>query len=352
VHFVIFDAAGERAARPKITSVGLQRNQVSNFPFQMSNKNALKAGISIACLVLLFFQIGPESLQIMFWQADPFVIATLLILLCTMLLLQAVRWWLIGKKLGLKWSFLMAIELAFVGVFFSQILPSSSGGDAVRVWQLTRAGIPVRHAFSSVVLDRVSALIAIGLIFCFGLPVLYRILGNYVITVDAKLLYAALLLALGFTGCAAWLYARFLSIRQIRVVRAIGKLGSDAKLVLLSPTLLLSTTALSLVTQITVGWIVWRLASDFGAKLDFIEFSLLWPVVLIMSFLPISIAGWGVREGAMVLAFNVLGNPSSIALATSVAFGILMLLAGIPGGVVLFVSSFRKSSMLIEHKEH
>jgi len=314
----------------------------------MNKQSALKAGISIACLALLVYQIGAESLQVTLRQADPFTIARLLILLCALFFVQAVRWWLIGTKLGLKWSLLTAIELAFVGAFFNQLLPSSSGGDAVRAWKLTRAGVPIRHAVSSVVLDRVSALIAIGLIFCLGLSVLYRILGKYVGSVDAKILYTALPVALMLAGVAAWAYARFPSIRQSRLVRSIGKLGSDAKVVFLSPALLLSTTVLSLVIQITVGYIVWRLASDFGARLDFIEFSLLWPVVLILSFLPISIAGWGIREGAMVFTFNILGNPSSIALATSIAYGILMILASVPGGVIWFVSSFRNQPASIE----
>ncbi len=269
-------------------------------------------------------------------------------LLCALFFMQAVRWWLIGTKLGLKWSLLTAAELTFVSTFFNQILPSSSGGDAVRAWKLTRAGIPIRHAVSSVVLDRVSALIAIGLIFCLGLSVLYRILGNYVGSVEARIHYAALPVALTLAAAAAWAYAQFPSIRQSRLVRSIGKLGRDAKVVFSSPAVLLSTTVLSLVVQITVGYIVWRLASDFGAKLDFIEFSLLWPVVLILSFLPISIAGWGIREGAMVFAFHILGNPSSIALATSIAFGILMILASVPGGVIWFVTSFRKQPASIE----
>ena len=318
----------------------------------MNKRSVLKAGISTACLALLFYQIGAESLQVTLRQADPFAIARLLILLCALYFVQAVRWWLIGTKLGFKWSLLTAIELAFVGAFFNQLLPSSSGGDAVRAWKLTRAGIPIRYAVSSVVLDRMSALIAIGLIFCLGLSVLYRILGKYVGSVDARILYAVLPVALTLVGVAAWAYARFPSIRQNRLARSIGKLGSDAKAIFLSPALLLSTTMLSLVIQITVGYIVWRLALDFGAKLDFIEFSLLWPVVLILSFLPISIAGWGVREGAMVITFNILGNSSSIALGTSIAFGILMILASVPGGVIWFVSSFRKQPALIEPTEH
>ena len=93
--------------------------------------------------------------------------------------------------------------------------------------------------------------------------------------------------------------------------------------------------------QITVGYVVWRLALGFGAKLNFVEFSLLWPFVLIFSMIPISIAGWGVREGTMVVAFGILGNSPDIALATSIAFGIVMILVSLPGGVIWAASGFK-----------
>ena len=181
-----------------------------------------------------------------------------------------------------------------------------------------------------------------------GIPMFWGMLGKLSGATDMGTLYFALPGALAALAVTGWAYARFPAVRQSWFVRALGKLGSDARAVFKFPLVLLATTGLSLVIQILVGYVVWRLASDFGAKLDFIEFSLLWPAVLILSFLPISIAGWGIREGAMVFAFHILGNSSSIALATSIAFGVLMILAGLPGGVIWFCFSFRKHPASIE----
>jgi uncharacterized membrane protein YbhN (UPF0104 family) len=57
------------------------------------------------------------------------------------------------------------------------------------------------------------------------------------------------------------------------------------------------------------------------------------PTLLIM-MMPISIAGWGIREGAMIVALGYAGVKSSDAFAISVAFGLIYVLAGIPGGVL------------------
>ena len=64
------------------------------------------------------------------------------------------------------------------------------------------------------------------------------------------------------------------------------------------------------------------------------------PVVLI-SIVPISVAGWGAREGAMVAAFAYAGLPQSDGLIISLLFGALYLIFGAAGGVVWVLSSDR-----------
>jgi glycosyltransferase 2 family protein len=304
-------------------------------------KSVLKASLSVICVVILLRETGPDSLRLIYDKTDLCVIAAVMALLATILLLQAVRWWLIGTKLGLTWKLSTSISLTFVGAFFNQILPSSSGGDVVRVWKLTRMGVPIRQATSSVVLDRLSALIAIAIIVSLGFSVLKAILQQHLLGIRVEVLSFALMISVVLAGSLWWLFRRFSALRQGRLVGAIIKLMQDALSIFRYPLLLFSSSAISIVAQITVGYVVWRLALGFGAKLDFVEFSLLWPFVLISSMIPISIAGWGVREGTMVVAFGILGNSPDIALATSIAFGIVMILVSLPGGVIWAASGFK-----------
>lgn len=297
----------------------------------------LKVGFSALFLGALFYQVGSSSLQLILYKIDRYAIAQHTALVCGLLVLQAVRWRLIGGKLGFAWSMKTSVQLTFVGAFFNQILPTSSG-DVVRAWKLTRLGAPLRLAAGSVILDRVSALFAIMLMFCVGFPVLHDVLGSYLGPINMPILNGMLLGGAALAGALALAYRRLPALRNNRLASEIHRLAADAMTILRAPGLLLLTTSISLVAQIAVGYIVWSIAVGFGAELKLIEFSLLWPVVVILSMIPISIAGWGVREGAMVLAFHILGNPSSIALATSVTFGFIMLLASIPGGLVWAVS--------------
>jgi hypothetical protein len=49
---------------------------------------------------------------------------------------------------------------------------------------------------------------------------------------------------------------------------------------------------------------------------------------------PISVAGWGIREGAMIVAFGFVGVPEADALVVSILFGLTLIAAGAPGGVL------------------
>src|SRR5690606_4783819 len=58
------------------------------------------------------------------------------------------------------------------------------------------------------------------------------------------------------------------------------------------------------------------------------------PPVMLVSMVPISIAGWGVREGAMITAFGLVGLDTADALALSIVFGVIVSLVGAPGGAI------------------
>jgi hypothetical protein len=55
--------------------------------------------------------------------------------------------------------------------------------------------------------------------------------------------------------------------------------------------------------------------------------------------LPISIAGWGVREGVAIVAFGHLGVPAAVSFATSVIFALILLTLGLIGGVLWLVDA-------------
>ena len=84
--------------------------------------------------------------------------------------------------------------------------------------------------------------------------------------------------------------------------------------------------------------IAWCLGKAVSAQLEFVPaFLLILPVNLI-STAPISIAGWGVRESAMVLAFSYAGLAESDAFMVSILLGLVMLAIGVLGGIIWLIN--------------
>src|SRR3546814_17969172 len=82
-------------------------------------------------------------------------------LLAAILAISSLRWWLVGRAIGAPLPLKDCVSLMFIGGFFTQVLPTSIGGDAVRILLAGRRGLPYGKAFSGVVLARASGLLAL-----------------------------------------------------------------------------------------------------------------------------------------------------------------------------------------------
>ena len=75
-------------------------------------------------------------------------------------------------------------------------------------------------------------------------------------------------------------------------------------------------------------------ASGMGIALDPGVALVIVPAVMLVSMAPVTFAGWGLREGAMIVGLGLAGVSASDALATSVAFGLLLVVLGVPGAAL------------------
>jgi hypothetical protein len=74
-------------------------------------------------------------------------------------------------------------------------------------------------------------------------------------------------------------------------------------------------------------------------NIDVITYLLVVPVISLITLIPFSIAGWGIREVGAVWIFGMVGVPADSAHTKSVVFGLLLVFAGLPGAVLLVKNS-------------
>ncbi len=258
-------------------------------------------------------------------------------------LASALRWWLILRALGTPLPLARATELMFIGTFFTQVLPTSVGGDAVRIWQVTRLGVPFKRAFTGVTLERVSGLLALVLMVAGGVVWLGDSLGppalRWLLLAALPGLLAGLTLLCLLDRLPAGLRRRLEALPLLgphldRLTGLTDVLAVDGRRVLLSQPLSLYLLLLSAAAQVCSVLTVLALARGFALELGWTEALAVVPAIILITFIPLSFAGWGVREGASVIMLGAVGIGAGQALAISVLFGLALLAAVLPGCVL------------------
>jgi uncharacterized membrane protein YbhN (UPF0104 family) len=125
-------------------------------------------------------------------------------------------------------------------------------------------------------------------------------------------------------------------------------LAGDSRQVFLSPKWGGSILAWSLIGHLNVTLSIYILALGLKLDVSFLDCLALFPPVMLATTLPISIAGWGVREGAMVAAFGLIGVSQEGAVILSLLAGILAVVACLPGGLIWLMSGYRHKDISAE----
>ncbi len=122
-------------------------------------------------------------------------------------------------------------------------------------------------------------------------------------------------------------------LAKFRVGRFVAQIVADMLFLARRPSDSAKIILLSIGAQISAFVVVWLILRDLGAEVSFVGVLMVTPVVVLLLVLPISIAGWGLREGLFVIGFGLFNVPEDIALATSIVFGLITLAEGLIGGV-------------------
>jgi uncharacterized membrane protein YbhN (UPF0104 family) len=247
------------------------------------------------------------------------------------------RWRIVSAECGAPLPLRQAMRYNVIGTFFNQTLPSSIGGDAVRLWLVARSGAGWRAATYSIFVDRAIGLIALAIIIVASLPWSYHLLADaYGRSALALIDFAALAGGAGFLviGILPWPW-----LRQWWVTHHIHACSVIANRVIFKRQNEPTIAILSLLVHFLAVVIAWCVVQSIAAPVAFEQTFLLIPPVMLITMLPISIAGWGVREATMGLAFGYAGLMTNEGINISLLYGAVSFFVGAIGGLVWIFSA-------------
>lgn len=297
-------------------------------------KIMLRAVVSLLVLALIARSVDPGHAWDVLQRARWDLLALALLMQFGSTAIAAYRWQLIMRNLKFGQTFSFYFRSYFKGMFFNQALPASIGGDAVRVLDMAGRGFRKRDALYGVMVDRVTglgALISLSLLAYLVRPDL----------LPAKVYYAILAIfaagAIGFSGLLLLSRTRWLDHNpRLALLKSIStrlpQAFSAHRLQLLVSSLLIPLFAL--LGFFATGWAL-------GLRYDLTTYFAIVPPAIVLTIIPVSIAGWGVREGALVGLFSLIGANKTTVLMMSLLYGLALIVVSLPG-LVIFLKGHQR----------
>ncbi len=280
--------------------------------------------LSLALLVYLIWVQGWENITKVlrnlpiqyFWIA---LGLTLLSRMCVSL-----RWFTLLHSAGVKMSFWQSLRLSFMGLFSSNFLPTTIGGDLVRMAGALYLRADAGVSAASLVVDRLVGMAGMASLAPFGLAIVLHPVSS-----SGSVPRLALLPALARLPGVRWVARKADTFARSLVRSSIYWLRHPQSLILA----LLCTYGHMLFTFLAV----WLLLQGMGQPLSFWKIGSLWSLnYFITTFLPISINGLGLQEIAIPSLYSRFGGVSAAAgLALALLMRVLPVLASLPGAIFL-----------------
>jgi uncharacterized protein (TIRG00374 family) len=299
---------------------------------------ALKTAISLGLIAVVFWKLDFATI----WQKTRQLSATLIVSVVLMFAVQtfvaAWRWWVILRHHGVDIRLPATFRICLIGAFFNQLLPSSIGGDVARAWYVYRYGCSKRAAVITVLSDRIYGM---AMLVCLAL-VFFPVLVYFSVGADALIVVGIFTVAASSALIAAFWLDRLPGWTQRwAFTRHLGSLSEATRAVAADRQAIVPLIGLSLLIHaITILAIVALLAAVVP-QANLLLCAALVPVIMLMAMVPVSIAGWGVRESIMIYGFGLAGVPPEAALIASILVGLSLAAVGLLGGLTWLVQTNR-----------
>jgi len=258
-----------------------------------------------------------------------FVLAVALVLVA--LVVGAWRWRALLHRAGVPLSLPRLARIYAVSTFSGTFLPSTAGGDVSRALLVARRGPELRRAVVSILIDRMGGLV--------GLVVLAWIafaLAPDRVPHDARALLVWSTVAMT-AGSALLLAAMLRGSRLLRrlIPQRLATAAREMRTVLAGyaqdPRLLAMWLGLSIAYQALISLQLVVLARAIDVELSFAAAAVALALVTLITLIPISIGGFGVREGSYVVLLGGVSIAASDATLISVLSAATLLVASLPG---------------------
>ena len=279
--------------------------------------------LAIALLLFLLSEQGWHEIWAAIRQIPLSYLALAFVFMVISRLAVSGRWYVLLRSARLKVTFWEITRITFAGLFATNFLPTTIGGDVIRFAGAVRFGLDGAISLASLVVDRLVGMAGMAMALPFGIPAFRaaQVLGN--IPGGYKPAYQA--------GLP-------LIIKNLadKLISAIKRTFNALAIWVHAPLSLLFSLLLTWINMLGLFAVLYLLFLGQGQPVSFTMIAGLYSVVYFVTLIPISINGYGVQELSMTFIFSRLAGVSMAnALTTALLFRTIMMIVSLPGAIVV-----------------
>ncbi|HZU37487.1 MAG TPA: lysylphosphatidylglycerol synthase transmembrane domain-containing protein [Gemmataceae bacterium] len=253
---------------------------------------------------------------------------------------SGIRWSWLARPFGFRAPLWRYVECILIGMYFNLFLPTSVGGDVVRAWYLDANSGRRAEAFVSVFADRLTGLLVLVMLACLAVVLSPVAMPPWV--------PACVWTVAGCTVAAV--VALPLVTRWTHRFTRFQPAAKAIRFYVRHPRVLLAALALSVLVQAANIVLVWILGQAITPQVPPLYYWIFVPMVTLLTLVPISLNGMGVREWGVVWFLHPFGVVAGAALSLSFLWFLVMTMSSLLGGAVYLVRSFPQSEVQPSHE--
>jgi hypothetical protein len=310
-------------------------------------KIALQLALSALLIGVILWQIDvSRTIHLIASSRPGYLVAALVIYVATTWLM-AWRWQLLLASKGIREPIGWLTKAYFVAYAAGQVLPTSLGGDAVRIYEHARRRPDAKsECAGAVLMERVLGAAGTLILVAVGLAVAVGRYSGIEIFIWIEVV-SIVLVGLGIVIVFSRRVRVFLEDhvfplgRRIKIERAAASVYSALHGYRDKPRTIAAVLAITIVGQFVRILSIWLCGEAVGVDLSPLAYIVLGPLLFLVMLIPFTINGLGAREAFFVAFLTRFGVSADAAFATGFLFYAVTIATSLPGGVILLWQSIR-----------
>ena len=297
----------------------------------------IKAAVTLLLFYLLFRKMDFQELGATMAGARLDILLAAFMLLWVAHFICIFRWRMLMRPLMPAFSLRRLFEIYCIGLFFNLTFPTAVGGDVVKIYYAGKPSRLFAQSFAATFLDRDAGMLAMMIIagtatlimpvHVAGIPVVLLVWISFAAFIAVNIVI--------FMPSLHRLLTRILHrMRLSKTAGRVDAISSAFQIMGRHAVILFYALLISVINQFLVLTVSWVTARALNLDVAFLYFLVVIPVITLISMIPISLNGYGLREYAFVSLFSAIGVTRESAFALGIIGSVMILLSAVPGGIL------------------